>query len=376
MTIAGGDWRDGAALERSAVRGATELRLEEITTAEGLDAIRNEWHALLDRCAGATPFQSPEWLLAWWHAMGGGDLHVVTLRRGRRLVGLAPLFVYIEPDWTRHLASIGAGYSDYEDVLLDPTIADEGAALILQHIAAIRDRWDVASFQELPAASPLAAAPCPPGLSLERSPGSSCAVLALPATIEALDAGLSWRFRRRLRNARNRLAREADARFVLADGESLPSLLDALFRLHTLRWRERGESGVLADPRLHPLHAEAAASLLRRGTLRLHALLLAGEPVAVLYGFVQRDRTYMYLSGLDPRASSCSPGMLLLHHAIAQAIGEGHAAFDMLRGDESYKDDWGVTRTPNVALRLRKAADDDGAGGRATGVVDTAPAAR
>lgn len=355
MELAGSEWRDGTTRERTETRMAGGLRLAEATSTAELDALRGEWHDLLDRCPAATPFQSPEWLLSWWQAIGAGELHVVTLRRGERLVGLAPLFVYVEPDRTRHLTMLASGLSDYEDILLEPGVADTGAALILRQIAALRDRWDVASFQELPAGSPLLKAPCPSALSVDRRAASSCATLALPATIEELEAKLSWRFRRRLRNARNRLARARDARFVTADAASLSALLDALFRLHTARWRERGGPGVLADARLRRFHAEAASGFLRRGRLRLHALLLRGQPVAVLYGFARGDRTYMYLSGLDPDASFCSPGILLLHHAIAQAIGEGARTFDMLRGDESYKDDWGVVRTHNAALRIHTA---------------------
>ena len=356
MTLASSGRGDDLDVAIRSTDAASDLEMDEVTSTEELDALRDEWSTLLDACPDATPFQSPEWLLSWWHAMGGGELHVVTLRRRGELVGLAPLFVFIEPDWTRHLTMLASGLSDYEDILLHPAIARAGASRILQHIAEIRHCWDVATFQELPAHSALLDAPYPSELCIERRPGSSCALLELPASTDAFEARLSWRFRRRLRNAHNRLAREPDARFVTADAETLPALLDALFRLHALRWHDRGEAGVLDDPRLRRLHAETAAGLLRRGSLRLYALYLAGEPVAILYGFVHRDRVYMYLSGLDPRASFCSPGVLLLQHAVGAAIAEGARVFDMLRGQEAYKDDWGITRRPNVALRLGDAA--------------------
>src|SRR3954449_8531170 len=112
---------------------------------------------------------------------------------------------------------LGAGGSDYEDVLLEPEFADAGAALLLQHITDERSRWDAGEFFELRAASPLLGAPCPRELSLDRSPPSSGAALPLPPTADALPASLSWRFRRRLRNARNRLGRAGDAQFVTAD---------------------------------------------------------------------------------------------------------------------------------------------------------------
>jgi CelD/BcsL family acetyltransferase involved in cellulose biosynthesis/SAM-dependent methyltransferase len=349
-------------MERSQMTAATdvggaapELSVDEVTTYDALEGLREEWHELLDRCPWATPFQSPEWLLSWWCAIGGGELCVTTLRRGGRLVGLAPLFIYCGPDGRRRLAMLGAGISDYEDVLLEPELADAGALLLLQHIAKERSRWHAGEFFELRAASPLLGAPWPRELSVDRYPSSSCTVLSLPTTVDALPASLSWRFRRRLRNARNRLGRAGDAQFVTADERSLPELLEALVRLHSLRWEERGEAGVLSDPRVRRFHEAAAAGLLRRGWLRLHALRLGSAPVAVLYGFAHRDRVCMYLSGLDPSADFCSPGVLILQHAIEQAIQEGAREFDMLRGTESYKYDWSAESRPNAGLRLRHA---------------------
>lgn len=344
------------ASDRGGLGPAPALRVDEVATADALDGLADQWHQLLDRCPWATPFQSPEWLLAWWRALGAGELCVTTLRRGDRLVGLAPFFIYSRPDGTRHLAMLGAGVSDYEDVLLEPELADTGAALFLRHVAEERSRWDAGEFLELRAASPLLAAPCPAGLTVERYESSACTVLSLPAIADALSASLSWRFRRHLRNARNRLERAGEAEFVTADERSLPELLEALVRLHSLRWEARGEPGVFTDPRVRRFHEAAAAGLLRRGQLRLHALRLRGTPIAVLYGFVQRDRACMYLSGLDPGAEFCSPGVLILHHAIEHAIREGVREFDMLRGTESYKYDWSAERRQNAGLRLGHAA--------------------
>jgi CelD/BcsL family acetyltransferase involved in cellulose biosynthesis len=72
----------------------------------------------------------------------------------------------------------------------------------------------------------------------------------------------------------------------------------------------------------------------------------------------------MYLSGLDPSAEFCSPGVLILHHAIEQAIREGAREFDMLRGTESYKYDWSAERRPNAGLRLWHAGTAESAPAR------------
>jgi CelD/BcsL family acetyltransferase involved in cellulose biosynthesis len=110
---------------------------------------------------------------------------------------------------------------------------------------------------------------------------------------------------------------------------------------------------VLADPRLRPFHQSVAAGFLQRGWLRLHALLLDDRSIAVIYAFAHRNRAYSYITGFDPDAAYCSPGVLLLHRAVEQAIHDGARELDMLRGEESYKYDWGPERRENARLRVR-----------------------
>src|SRR2546423_5613111 len=86
-----------------------KLLIDEVTTYDALEGLCEEWHQLLGRCRWATPFQSPEWLLPWWCALGGGELCVITLRRGGRLVGVAPFFVYWAAGGRRRLGLIRTG---------------------------------------------------------------------------------------------------------------------------------------------------------------------------------------------------------------------------------------------------------------------------
>ena len=57
-------------------------------------------------------------------------------------------------------------------------------------------------------------------------------------------------------------------------------------------------------------------------------------------------RLYFRISGFDPGLERLSPGMLLVGHAIGEAIAEGFAVADFLRGQERYKYLWGAQDTP------------------------------
>ena len=115
--------------------------------------------------------------------------------------------------------------------------------------------------------------------------------------------------------------------------------------------------GVLDDRSVLAWHREAAGLLQDAGLLRLHGLRRDGEFIAVLYCLMDlapahERRCYYYLGGFDPRLRTLSPGTLLIGHAIEQAIIEGAAAFDFLRGGEPYKYRWGAVNEPSYTLRV------------------------
>ena len=318
--------------------------IEEITEARELEALAPEWDALWERLPGATPFQSPAWLLPWWrHVFGGGKLWALALRVDGRLAGLAPFFIYGTQE--RTVAVLGAGISDYPDVLVEP----ESAGPIFEHVARRASEWDVCNFQDLRPGSPLPAVACAANLESRTHVCSVCPVISLPGTWAELEARLPAGLRTGLRRARRRLDK-IGASFEEAGADTMAEFMEALFRLHTARWKSRDEPGMLPEGALREFHCESAAGLQCRGMLRLYGLRAAGRLIAVLYGFAARGRFYAYLSGFDPALERFSPGAALLAMAVERAIAEGLREFDLLRKRESYKYLWGAKEQANRRL--------------------------
>ena len=63
------------------------MRVEQVTSDAAIDRLVPEWQALWQRVSGATPFQSPEWLLSWWSFFGNGAPSQVGVGGVVRLVG-------------------------------------------------------------------------------------------------------------------------------------------------------------------------------------------------------------------------------------------------------------------------------------------------
>jgi CelD/BcsL family acetyltransferase involved in cellulose biosynthesis len=327
------------------------VRIEHIDSEDGLAALVPEWNALWHHVPNAAPFQSPLWLMAWWHQFGTGAPHIVTARNGGRLIGVLPLYELHEPGCIK-LLPFGISVSDCLDALVHPAHRDAADALL----AAIADipSWQECHLPDLPPDAALAGASAPPGLVETRNPGPPCPVLGLPGDPAELATVVLRKTLRDVRQAHARSEALGPVRIEAADPSAVDAALEDLFRLHEKRWRDRGKAGVLAHPAVRAFNREAARGFCEAEMLRLYRLWIAGAVVGVYYGFHCNGNAYAYLGGFEPDMPRLSPGAQLLHHAICAAIADGASEFHFLRGGESYKYAWGAVDRFNSARSLRR----------------------
>ncbi len=325
------------------VESTAGIALEQLTTVEALDALHHEWAALWGRCPSATPFQSPDWLIPLWRHLGEGELWTMALRHSGRLIGVAPVFIYIEPQSrTRRVLLLGTPITDYTDLLVEPPFERAAADLLLVYLAANAERWDYLDFQQLRPDSPLLKAEPPQGLTSQVMVQEICPALELHSEGHDLAAVVPARMMANLVYYRRRLQKHGPSALECARLDNFNELFETFLRLHGARWQKRGQVGLLSDERLREFHRESAKRMLLAGVLRLQALRSNGRIIAAIYGFAHRRHSYFYLSGFDPAFHSLSPGTLMLGYAIEQALAEGCTTFDFLRGREPYKFMWGA----------------------------------
>lgn len=317
------------------MQAVSGFAVRELRERRELTDLVPEWSDLYERCPDATPFQRPEWMLAWITAFSPQNLHVIEIRHDGRLIGLVPLLIYPR-DSNRVLAFAGGGVSDYLILLADQGRESDVFSAVLQHIRAIPD-WNVFELTDIPRHSKLMALDVIRGYVYEHD---SSSILSLPATEQELLAAFSTRQRANLRMARSRIERAGGARVAVAGAATLPEFLEDLFRLHTARWSRSGEAGVLADERTRSFHKLCAPALLASGILKLYRLRIQEHTVAVLYSLWDRETIYCYLQGFDPGYSFLSPGTSLIFEVLKEALRRGMRRFDFLRGQERYKRHW------------------------------------
>ena len=324
------------------------------------------WSALWKADVYATPFQHPAWLLPWWRHFGQPDLRAIVLRRQGRPIGLLPLYLYsgVEPGAPRKLLALGAGTTDYLDGIFAPgcTVAHVRQAF---ELLAAEDTWNTLDILQLRPGSLLARALAEtPGVraieSLSCSRGPARSISELPVKI-----------RRNAMYYRNRAMRRGSLTLTYAGPKGLAQTFEELARMHTARWQQAGEPGVLTDERVLAWHREALPQLERAGLLRLCTLRLDDTVLGILYSLAdpaRRHRTgpatdeekispdgrtqYFYLTAYSPDCADLRPGTLLLALAIEQAAAEGFHTIDMLRGEETYKHLWHLEAAPTLGFRL------------------------
>lgn len=285
----------------------------------------------------ATPFQSPAWLNAWAEHLGGQEVFVARVP-GRALL---PLFLW-DDDGVRKLAPVGAGHSDYCDMIGDAAAVPE----LLEAVACGPLPFDELVLPDLRPDSPLLG-PAPPGWEARNEPHEICPVLTLPLR-------LSKSQRRKVTHDRHRAEALGGVTVALAPPEEVPEALDALFALHKARWEAVREPGMLADSRVQAFHRAAAPALAEAGLLRMAVVRHHGRIVAALLGFRDAERFHSYVIGVDLTVPKQSFGTLAFASLIEAAVAEGAREFHFLRGEEAYKYGWGAEPTRTIRRTMRR----------------------
>ncbi len=316
------------------------MNCELIQDLKALAAIEPAWKGLYERATEASPFQHPSWLLPWWEVCGSGRLLCVALWDQGNLIGLVPAFLHL---WKgrRQVTFLGNGVSDRLGFLAESHHRGILISRFFEFLASAKEDWDLCNLEELPSDFRLCSS-CITGLRFSLEPQDSSSSFTLPPTPEEMGQALPHGLRRNLRRYRQKLDEQGKTELETVESEeSFKAALDALFKLHAMRWKGRHETGMFYGP-LEIFHRNAAIRMWNSGKARCFVLSFEKRKVAVLYGFLDKARFWSYQTGFDPDLSRFSPGSLILEHAVSEAVRNRAHEFDFLRGDEEYKKAWGA----------------------------------
>ena len=347
-----------------------------VTDVAGAAAVGPEWRDLLARSSASANglALTPEWLLTWWRefgGMGGRQLRLALVRRGPRLVGLAPLL--LRSAWYppgipfRRLEFLGTGEpegdsicSDYLNVLAERGAEAEVAAALAQAIVHRRlGAWDELYLTMMdgddPMTAALAEALAAAGLATERRPIDEAPYIPLPPTWDDYLQRLDRKKRYLVRHSQSDFDQWAGHDWDLewaTTAEALARGKQSLMALHQDRWEGKG---TFRSERFLRFHDTVMDWRLREGGLELLTLYARGEPVAALYSLVWDGKVYFYQCGRKRDVPKhIRPGGVLLGLAIRRAIEAGRREFDFLGGVATYKKQLALATRPLILLRTAR----------------------
>jgi CelD/BcsL family acetyltransferase involved in cellulose biosynthesis len=344
------------------VRGTRPLtpRLtpSSLDLVDRLDGLREDWARLA--AASRNVFATWEWNELWWRHYGRGRKLRIAVSRGGdgEVDSIVPLFYWSRRPF-RILRLIGHGHGE----LLGPVSRHDDAEASAGTLRAALDAKPSDVFVGDWVAGDRGWAGVLGGRVI-RGTGYPILRFAQGSWDEYL-ASRSPRFRKRLRNRSNRLARDHDVNHRETDAATLQRDLDSLFRLHRALF---GEHRCHFCGEHEAFQREFAGVALERGWLRLLVLEIDGQPVSCEYGFLFEKAYFSYQGGRDPAWGEASLGFLLELETLRRALRDGATEYRFLGGEEDYK-----YRLATDDPRLETVAVPGSARGRiATAAVDAA----
>jgi CelD/BcsL family acetyltransferase involved in cellulose biosynthesis len=284
-----------------------------------MDALREEWRALVARAAEPNAFAEHWFVAPSIRHLQPGEVRIAEVRDGDLLVGLLPLAVerrygrtpvrYVQ-NWRHHHQFLGA------PLVRQGREADFWRALL---VALDGSDWapGFLHLRDLVEGGPLYRGLVAASAGLGRSASivhrESRAFLesSLPAA-DYYSHTVRKKKRKELARLRNRLMElgSLTAR-MFEPGDDLAAWCDAFLELERSGWKGREGSALACTAATEHFFRDALAGAEEAGRLQLLALELANRPIAMLVNFLAPPGSFSFKTAFDESFARFSPGVLL-----------------------------------------------------------------
>lgn len=343
------------AIERrafGAARSKYKTQAGLVQSRAELEAIAARWTALEERVAGTELFQSVGWARAVYdfEASRGNaafDPVIATLEDGRRLVAILPL-ERVRSGARTVLVPLGHAFGQVSDLLMAPEVDARDGMRQLLRTAIDAAPSDAVGFYKVREGSALYRGMPKKNVLTGEVQGAPYVALDAFPDFQSYFQTIRQKTRKNMRNARNRLEREAPLEHrVVTDPAEQRELIARTLAGRAERLKDQGlTSRAFSNGGFLPF----CQSLVGRSDVQLMAFSLThgGKPIAEQWGFVHAGRYYAYVASRDFSNSEESPGKLHLSEIIRACSDHGLIGCDLGVPAMPYKLTWA---TETVAVR-------------------------
>lgn len=343
------------------------LQVDCVTDEKTFEQLGSQWKELLVRSRANTPFLTWEWGFSWWQAVKDDkhQLQILLLYDDHQLVGIAPLVIRQAVMYgflrLRKVEVIGSELAngEYLDFITKPGAEEIVSKAVAEYLAQHDSDWDVLELLPWPEESTslqyFSTACKRFGLTPYSYLRTVCLVINLPGDWESYRKSLSKSLRKNTEYQKQRLEKEHNAVFGKWENtEEVARDLPDFFKMHQKKWQAHGEPGSFADARKQRFYQEISNRFLAKKWLSVYYLRAKGRTVSYSFG-IEYDQRYFDLQGaFDLEWQKYSVGKVLLYHALEKCVKVGLCKYDLLRGEEKYKYQFGAVPNRNMRLLVFK----------------------
>jgi len=342
-----------------------------ISSFEALPGIRRDWDAAYAADPEAQFFLSWNWLSGWLKQLHSRwfILAAKPTSESDAYVAFLPLKLSSRKneDGTtiKEVAMAGNGGADYTGLICRPEfeecaivsfsiylnskawsnlhlenilLSDRRLGLLLKHFS--RNNFDVLRIEQVDKA----------GVN-----HSICPYVELPGDWETyLGTCLSANTRQKARRFLRKVEASDELRITHADAASIRGDVEMLLRFWALKW------GVVKGHKIKHIVPFVRGMLLHchdQGCLFFPVIWKDGAPVGALAILIDplKRSLFFYITGRDETVASPPPGFILHAYSIRWAVSQGFRVYDFLRGNESYKYQFGAQerRIRHLVIRAK-----------------------
>jgi CelD/BcsL family acetyltransferase involved in cellulose biosynthesis len=341
------------------------MKVREVNSFEEM---KDVWEILLKKSrVNSNIFLTWEWLSIWWKHFGKGKKPLILLvEDDQKILAIAPLMLseYKVPFLRKikKIEFIGTPDSDYHDFII---IEKEKECLKLifsyiKHNIRNLNRIELKEIKENTGTIDIFRYLVPELLEnfdIEQNVCNSCPCITLPNSFESLMSSLKPNMKKNIKSNFKKISEQYDIKFKMFDeaGFTVDSGMRRFVSLHQKKWGAQGKTGSFGGSEGQDFlnfHLDVSHSFTEKGWLGLYFLMANDNPVAAKYAFKYKQKIFCYLTGWDPAYAIYSVGNLSHILLMKEGIKEGFIEYDMMRGDESYKNRWTDTFVRNYEVKF------------------------
>lgn len=310
------------------------------------DKFKSSWQSLVNKTDTQPFFSLPTYQKAWWECFNTGELAVISVNApDDQLVGLAP-FYREQLDTHSQWRLLGAvDLSDYLDILVDSSQENEVFAALAHFLTAQTSGNDVIKLESIKATSPtlkiFSAEMVKEGWTVDQKKQDVCPVITLPKAWDEYLNLLPVPQQRTFKRLQTSIGEDDEISYrVISDAKEMSSAMPIFIALH--KASEESKRAFWTQAR-ETFFQTVVTKLAEENVVKLYFLDVNGQPAATLLIFDYENEFLLYNSGFDAyRFGYLGVGNALILHTIKEAITLGRSRYDFMRGDETYKFQFGA----------------------------------